>query len=258
MKIYSAFKFVHEEQDIVVKSDRSLDLSKATVKVSPFDLNAIEAACELKAQVADTEVVALSVGGRLLANPKARKDVLSRGPDSLLLVQDDAYEGLRPNETAKILAATLKSKGFDLVLCGNGSADVYAQQTGMLLGEYLGVPAINGVSKIVSCDGAKLVVERGLENEVETLEITLPAVVSVSADINEPKIPAMRAILAAAKKPVEVLDAAALGVQPGEALVKVGSVLAQAQKDRQQVVIEGDDDESIARFVEQIRKAIAA
>ena len=177
MKIYSAFKFVHEEQDIVVKSDRTLDLSKATVKVSLFDLNAIEAACELKSQVADTEVVALSVGGQLLANPKARKDVLSRGPDSLLLVQDDAFAHLRPNEVAKVLAATLKSKGFDLVLCGNGSGDIYAQQTGLLLGQYLQVPTINGVSKIISCENGKLTVERSLEDEVETLEITLPAVV---------------------------------------------------------------------------------
>lgn len=258
MKIYSAFKFVHEEQDIVVKSDRTLDLSKATVKVSLFDLNAIEAACELKSQVADTEVVALSVGGQLLANPKARKDVLSRGPDSLLLVQDDAFAHLRPNEVAKVLAATLKSKGFDLVLCGNGSGDIYAQQTGLLLGQYLQVPTINGVSKIISCENGKLTVERSLEDEVETLEITLPAVVSVSADINEPKIPAMRAILAAAKKPVEVLDAQAVGADLGAETAKVNTVLAQAQKDRQQVIIEGDDDEAIAKFVEQIRKAIAA
>lgn len=258
MKIYSAFKFVHEEQDIVVKSDRTLDVAKATVKVNPFDLNAIEAACELKANVADTEVVAVSVGGAIMANPKARKDVLSRGPDSLLLLQDDAYAALRPAETAKVLAAALRAKGFDLVLCGNGSGDIYAQQTGLLLGQYLGVPTINGVSKIVSCEGGKLVVERGLENEVETLEITLPAVVSVSADINEPKIPAMRAILAAAKKPVEVLAAADVNAQIDGATVEVNSVLAQAQKARQQVVIEGDDDAAIEQFIEHIRKAIAA
>lgn len=257
MKILSAFKFVPEDQDIVVKSDRTLDASKAAVKVSPFDLNAIEAACEIKAMTGDAEITAVTVGGALLSNPKARKDVLSRGPDKLLLIQDAAFEGIRPNEAAQVLAAAAKARGFDLIVCGNGSADIYAQQTGLLLGAYLGVPAINAVSKIVSAADGKLVVERATETEVETLELTLPAVICVSADINEPKIPAMRAILAAAKKPVEVIDAAAAAA-PASRVVEVKSVLAQAQKARKQVVIEGDDDASIEQFVQEIRKAIAA
>ncbi len=256
MKIFSAFKFVEEEQDIVVNADRTLDLSKATVKISPFDLNAIEAAVQAKSLVEGAEITAISVGGKRLANPKARKDVLSRGPDNLLLVQDDLFEDLRPNETAKVLSGVLSIRGFDLLICGNGSADIYAQQTGLLLGEALSIPTVNAVSRIVSLEEKKIVVERSLEDEVETLEIQLPAVICVTADINEPQIPAMRAILAAAKKPVEVMSASDFACTLENRPVAVESILAQPQKDRAQVVIEGEDDASIEAFAAHLRKAL--
>lgn len=252
MKIVVGCKLVPEDQDIIVNRDGSLDMSKAAPKISQFDLNAIEAAMEIKANNADTTVIALSVGGRYLENMKSRKDMLSRGPDELVVVSDEKYENILPSQTAQIMANTAQSIGFDLIICGDGSGDIYAQQTGMRLGALLNVPTINSVSKIITVDNDKLVVERALENEIEVLEIPLPAVISVSADINIPSIPGMKAIISAGKKPVNIMEYT--GEERG--IVEFVNVLAPQKKERKHIIIDGDSEDKVAEFVNHIRAII--
>ena len=233
----------------------SLDFSKADGKISQYDLNAIETACQLKLLSGEAQVVAMSVGGKALTNAKGRKDVLSRGPDALIVVIDDQFEQALPQQTAAALAAAAQKSGFDLLICGDGSSDLYAQQVGLLVGEALNVPAINGVSKILSLTDSTLTVERELEDEVETLSIPLPAVIAVSTDINTPQIPSMKAILGAAKKPVQVWSPADIGLNSTQAYSEQ-QIAAPKQRERQRVVIEGDGDDQIAVFVENLRKII--
>ncbi|EBQ3875282.1 electron transfer flavoprotein FixA [Salmonella enterica subsp. enterica] len=256
MKIITCYKCVPDEQDIAINNaDGTLDFSKADSKISQYDLNAIEAACQLKQQLGDAQVVAMSVGGKALTNAKGRKDVLSRGPDELIVVIDDQFEQALPQHTATALAAAAQKSGFDLLICGDGSSDLYAQQVGLLVGEALNTPAINGVSKILSLTDSTLTVERELEDEVETLSIPLPAVIAVSTDINTPQIPSMKAILGAAKKPVQVWSPADIGLNSVPAY-SAQQVAAPKQRERQRVVIEGDGEEQIAAFVENLRKII--
>lgn len=249
MKILVGCKLVPEDQDIIVNRDCSLDMSKAAPKISQFDLNAIETAVQIKGNSEDTTITALSVGGKYLNNVKSRKDMLSRGPDELIVVANDKYENILPNETAQIMAKVAGEIGFDLIICGDGSGDIYAQQTGMRLGALLNVPTINGISKIVSIDSENIIVERALESEVEILEITMPAVISVSADINVPSIPGMKAIISAGKKPVNTMEY----TSEESGLVKFVNVLAPENKDRKNIIIEGDSDDKIAEFVNNIR-----
>lgn len=197
----------------------------------------------------------MSVGGKALTNAKGRKDVLSRGPDELIVVIDDQFEQALPQHTAAALAAAAQKSGFDLLICGDGSSDLYAQQVGLLVGEALNIPAINGVSKILSLTDSTLTVERELEDEVETLSIPLPAVIAVSTDINTPQIPSMKAILGAAKKPVQVWSPADIGLNSVPAY-SAQQVAAPKQRERQRVVIEGEGEEQIAAFVENLRKII--
>ena len=256
MKIITCYKCVPDEQDIAINNaDGSLDFSKADGKISQYDLNAIEAACQLKQQSGEAQVVAMSVGGKALTNAKGRKDVLSRGPDELIVVIDDQFEQALPQQTANALAAAAQKAGFDLLICGDGSSDLYAQQVGLLVGEALNIPAINGVSKILSLTDSTLTVERELEDEVETLSIPLPAVIAVSTDINTPQIPSMKAILGAAKKPVQVWSSEDIGMNGAQAYSEQ-QVAAPKQRERQRVVIEGDGEEQIAAFVENLRKII--
>ncbi len=254
MKIITCYKCVPDEQDIAVNNaDGSLDFSKADAKISQYDLNAIEAACQLKQQAAEAQVTALSVGGKALTNAKGRKDVLSRGPDELIVVIDDQFEQALPQQTASALAAAAQKAGFDLILCGDGSSDLYAQQVGLLVGEILNIPAVNGVSKIISLTADTLTVERELEDETETLSIPLPAVVAVSTDINSPQIPSMKAILGAAKKPVQVWSAADIGFNAVDASEQ--QVAAPKQRERQRIVIEGDGEEQSPHLLKIFAKS---
>ena len=255
MKIITCYKCVPDEQDIAVNNaDGSLDFSKADAKISQYDLNAIEAACQLKQQAAEAQVTALSVGGKALTNAKGRKDVLSRGPDELIVVIDDQFEQALPQQTASVLAAAAQKAGFDLILCGDGSSDLYAQQVGLLVGEILQLPVINAVSAIQR-QGNTLVIERTLEDDVEVIELSVPAVLCVTSDINVPRIPSMKAILGAAKKPVQVWSAADIGFN-AEAAWSEQQVAAPKQRERQRIVIDGDGEEQIAAFAENLRKVI--
>lgn len=251
MNILVCCKIVPEEQDLTINGDRTVNLDKAAPKISLYDLNAIEAAVRLAAE--GDAVTALSAGGKAyLENSKVRKDLLSRGPDALAAVIDDSLAGSLGATTSDVLAAAARKLGFDLIICGEGSGDLYAQQVGLLLGEKLGVPCINAVSGIERSGGC-LRVERNLEDETEVLEIPLPAVISVTSDINVPKIPSMKAILAAGKKPVTALSLAEVGAPPST-LTRMESVLVPEQVDRLNLIIEGDSDENIAAFVGNLKK----
>lgn len=256
MNIITCYKSVPDEQDITVNSaDGSLDFSRANTKISQYDLNAIEAANQLKTQLDGIQITAMSVGGKALTNAKARKDVLSRGADELVVVVDDQFEVSLPYQTAVALAGAATKKGYDLILCGDGSADLSSQQVSLLVGEILNIPAINGINKIVSLSNDSITVERELENEIETLTLPLPAVIAVSTDINIPQIPSMKAILGAAKKPVQQWSVADLGLDAITARSEQ-KVAAPKQKVRQRIIIEGDGDDQIAELAEHLRKIL--
>ncbi|WP_109408361.1 MULTISPECIES: putative electron transfer flavoprotein FixA [Proteus] len=256
MNIITCYKSVPDEQDITVNSaDSSLDFSRANTKISQYDLNAIEAANQLKTQLDGIQITAMSVGGKALTNAKARKDVLSRGADDLVVVVDDQFEASLPYQTAVALAAAATKKGYDLILCGDGSADLSSQQVSLLVGEILNIPSINGINNIVSLSNDSITVERELENEIETLTIPLPAVIAVSTDINTPQIPSMKAILGAAKKPVQQWSVADLGLDVITARSEQ-KVAAPKQKVRQRIIIEGDGDDQIAELAEHLRKIL--
>lgn len=239
MRIVACIKAAPDDADIVVGADRALDFSRAQWKVGSYDLNAIEAARRL-ADAVGGEVIGLTVGGDELANTKLRKDALSRGLDSLVIVPGspdaDSYQ------TASALASALGELGYDLVILGAGSSDRYAQQVGNQLGALLGVPTLNYVNGITA-DGERLRVERLLEDSEQVVEVSLPAVVSVTSAINVPRIAGMKDILAAGKKPVTEVSAAI-----PSASTQLVSLLAPEQVDRRRTVVEGDPAETAAQL----------
>ena len=251
MKILVGCKVVPEEQDIAVNGE-TLELSKANPKISQFDLNALQAAVDIKEQNADANIKVVSIGGKGLENTKVRKDILSRGADELVVISSDKFENSLPSDTAEMFKQTASNLGFDLIICGDGSGDLFAGQTGLRVGALLDIPAINCVNKIVSVDATKIVVQRELENEIEELEIALPALICVSTDINTPAIPGMKAILAAAKKPVNAMDSNF----DLNGVVELKEVKAPKKKDRLKVIVEGDSDEKIVEFAANFKKAL--
>ncbi|MBU4214863.1 MAG: electron transfer flavoprotein [Actinobacteria bacterium] len=247
MRIVACIKAVPQEQDIAVAPDRSLDLSRAGWKVGAYDLNAVEAGRRIVEKVGG-ELIGLSVGGDALSGTKLRKDVLSRGLDSLVVVAGDPSAD--SFQTASALAAALDGLGeVDLVLLGAGSADRYSQQVGNQLGALLGRPTLNQVDDL-AVEGDHLRVRRLLEDAVQVIDVPLPAVLSVTSGLNSPRIAGMKDILAAGKKPVCEVAAA----MPGGS-TRLVSLLAPEQVDRGHVVVEGAPAE-VAQQLAQFLKSL--
>ncbi|ACL18378.1 electron transfer flavoprotein beta subunit [Desulfitobacterium sp. LBE] len=255
MNIIACFKVVPEEQDITIKPNREISFEKAPLAISAYDLNCIEAGIQL-AEAHGASLIGVSVGAAKIDDSKLKKNVLSRGPESIFMIADDQLDNLDTYQTANALKGLIAKIGdYGLILCGEGSADLYAQQVGPQLGQLLNLPTINSVSKL-TLEGDKAIVERTLENEVENLEIALPAVVSVTSDINLPRIPSMKQILAAGKKQATIWKAGDAGVGAVKGTIEVIETKAPEQTDRKQDIVQGDSDESIKEFVAKIREIL--
>jgi electron transfer flavoprotein beta subunit len=255
MDIITCYKIVPDAQDLVVLADQTLSLAKAELQIGQYDLNAVEAGMQI-IEIVGGKVIALSAGGNNVDNSKLKKSILSRGPHELFLVKEESLENADTHWTASVLAAAVKKIGtYDLVLCGEGSSDLYAQQVGIQLGEILGLPTVNSVSRIIP-QGDKIMVERTLENEIEVLEIPLPAVICVTTDINITRIPSMKDILGAAKKPSTLWTLADLDLAEAEIYNETISTLAPKQTDRKRIIVQGDSTEQITEFYKNIRSEL--
>ena len=251
MNIVVLFKVIPDDQDIQVAGDRSLDFSKAKGVVSAYDLNAIEAAAQLAAANPGSTVTAVTAGPASIDDSKLKKNVLARGVDDLRMVADDALADMDAAATAEVLAALLADGSCDIILCGDGSADDYAQQVDVQLAARLGLPSVSAVTKIDGAEGA-VVVERTLEDVVEKVRVPLPAVVAVSPDVALPRIPGMKDILAAGKKPMAVTGAA---VVPGRT-IDVVSCAAPEAAERACNVVEASADGAIEQFAAALKAAL--
>lgn len=252
MNIIVPIKVLADDQDIVVAADRSLDDSKAHRIVSTYDLNAIEAAVQLASAHADSKVVCVSVADAKADDSKLKKGILARGVDELVMIADDACADLDAHATAAMLARLVDGlDAADLIVCGDGSADNYAQQVDVQLAARLGLPSVNGATKIEAGSGS-VTVERTLEDVVEVVEAPLPCVVSVAPDIALPRIPGMKDILAAGKKPMVV--AGADGAY--ESALEVLSCKAPEQAERKLEVMDASEDGAIEKFAAALKAAL--
>ena len=213
-KLLVCYKWVLNEQDIKIRpEDLSLDTSRAKGKISDFDRNAIEEASLIVEQQGGT-VDALSYGTP--AVKQSVKDALSRGPNRLLWIGDPQAEDADALVIANVLAAAIRKHGpYDLILCGEGSSDMFYQQTPARLAALLGLPCVTFVAKM-TLEGDVLKATRKLGDCTEQVSVTGPAVVSVLSEINKPRIPSLKQVLGAAKKPSEEIAIGSLGLAADE------------------------------------------
>ena len=256
MKIAVCYKIVRDENELILRDDKSIDESGASYIISPYDCNAVSAAMNLARSVEGSDVIAVTVGGDRVENSKMKKGILSRGPSAMYALRDDSLDGAESFNTAIALKAVISmTGGADLIICGEGSGDLYNQQTGNMLGAMMSLPTVNGISAIEAA-GDSIRVERIAADSIERLEIELPAVISVTSDICVPGIPSMKEIIAAGKKPCTIYTVEEINAEYIHG-VKPISIKAPENTERKNVVIKGDGDEQIAEFYNNIRKAIS-
>jgi len=247
--IITFFKWVVDEAYIRRTASGALDFSSVDYKIGEYDRNAIEEAVRVK-EIMGGSTIGVTVG--VPEATKGIKDALSRGCDQAYFIADISFGNLEPSQTAAILADVIHSriKSFDLIICGEGSSDLYAQQVGPRMAEKLGIPFISFVQKL-SIEGGQLVVERRVEEGIEVIAAPLPALVTVLPDINVPRIPGVKDTLTASKKPVVTIKKDELQAL-GEACLQTLSITAS----RIERTCErfGTDASEISRFVGALRK----
>ena len=171
----------------------------ATPVVNGFDLNAIEAAVRIKESLSgDAEITIFSSGnGFELA---VMKKALATGADNLVLIDDPAAAGLDAAATARVLAAALEKHGpFDLVLCGRQASDWDQSHVPLFIAELLDLPSVTVARSVVTKAGSATV-ERVLTNGFQEVQVSLPALITVSNELGEPRYPALKGIMAANRK----------------------------------------------------------
>lgn len=201
-KIVACYKWVIDEADIRIKSDFTVDVSKAKGKISDYDKNAIEAAVRAAKQL-EGKCVSLTFG-----TSKAKeslKDALSRGPEEAYWINAEEADTADGNVTAKALAAALTAIGdVSLVFCAEGASDTYARQTAPRIGAILDWPVITSVTDL-TIEENTLTAVRQLDKCMETVKAEMPAVVAVLPTANTPTVPGLKAVVAAGRKPVTEL-----------------------------------------------------
>jgi len=237
MKIVVAYKWAANPQEATVAADGTVDFSRATPGISEYDPQAFEVGRRL-ADATGADLIGLTVGGPAATSPMARKAALSRGLDSLVTVTDPSLDGAAATQTGVVLAAAVARMGdVDLVLTGDSSVDLGAQLVPSVLAGVLGWPAVSQVTA-VSGPAGELRIDRNQDGGTQVLVATGPVVVSIAADAVEPRIPGMKDILGAGRKPTTELDYDSLIAAPLVEAVVVGRS-RPALKARQGTVIDG-------------------
>ena len=232
---------------IVVAADgKSIDETGVKFVPNPYDEYALEEALKLKEAAGSGETVVYCVGGD--AAQETIRTALAMGIDrGVLLSATPGADGL---EVARALAAELKDGGFDLILFGKLAVDDYNHQVGVMVAELLGLPCVTSVSRLSVASGA-LEAEREIEGGVEVSTATVPAVITCDKGLNTPRLPSLKGIMAAKKKPLEVKPVS-LGTGTIAAL---GLALPP---ERQPGKIVGEGPEAVATLVRLLREEARA
>ncbi|VVD74149.1 electron transfer flavoprotein subunit beta [Pandoraea morbifera] len=215
MKVITAVKRVVDYNvKVRVKSDQSgVDIDNVKMSMNPFDEIAVEAATRLKEANVATEVLAVTCGTQ--QSQETLRTALAIGADRAVLVETQAE--LQPLAVAKLLKAVVEKEQPRLVILGKQAIDDDAGQTGQLLAALLDWPQATFASDI-RIEGDWATVTREVDGGLEVVSLKLPAIVTTDLRLNEPRYVTLPNIMKAKKKPLDVLAAEALGIDPSPRL----------------------------------------
>jgi electron transfer flavoprotein beta subunit len=215
--------------------------------INPFDEIAIEEAVRIRERGWDVEIVAVSVGGP--AWEEQMRTALAMGADRAILVLDEGPTD--PTVVAHLLAGVYQREAPDLILMGKQAIDDDFNQTGQMLAAKLGLPQATFASKVeFSADGRMATVDREVDAGRETLQVSLPAVITTDLRLNEPRYVALPAIIKARTKPLERLDSSELGDRPAARVTVLKMETPPARKPGRKV---GSVDELISALRDEAR-----
>jgi electron transfer flavoprotein beta subunit len=213
VKILTTVKKVVDVELTIHVKDGAIVEDGLQYVINAWDENAVEAAVQLK-ENNGAETTLVSIGGG--DNADMIRRCYAMGIENGIHIEDPALAAADSFVYAKVLQKVYEKGDYDLVITGKQAQDTDNGQTGIILAEYLGLPCVSNVIAIEVLDDQHIKVSRSGDAGTEIVELELPAVITVDVSINEPRLPAMRGIMMAKKKKINVMDLAALGTSLDE------------------------------------------
>lgn len=236
--------------------ERGVRIDEAMTKISDIDNNAMELAVQLKERLGGKVglFMALTLGPmqmRLKEIQKAAKKLLAMGGDEATLIVDERLFSADSFLVAKALAAAIRGGSFDLVIAGEGSIDNFSGQVGPRVAEELSYRFIGFVSRVSFRDG-NVILTRSMEGYEEDVVLDLPAVISVTQEVNKPRIPSLTQVLSASKLPMKILSLSDLGIKE-EGKVRIAEIRPR-KIERKMIKVEGSPAEAADKLVDLLVK----
>jgi electron transfer flavoprotein beta subunit len=222
--------------------------------INPFDLNAIEAAIQIKEEVGG-KVTALTMGPPQAET--ALREAVSMGVDEVVLLSDRAFAGSDTWATSYTLAKAIKKIGADIIFCGKQAIDGDTAQVGPETAEFLDVPHISYIRKIEEVSDSSIRVQRMMDEGYDVVESSIPVLLTVVKELNQPRMPSLRGKMAAKKAEIKTMgmadidaDENSLGLKGSPTQVK--NIFAPETKSERKM-IDGTPEEQVDNLVNELR-----
>ena len=245
MKIVVCVKQVPDTETKVVIGGDGLSIDQADVKyvMNPYDEYAVEEALKLKEAAGEGEVIVLSLGGDSAQPPM--RTAMAMGADSGILLKSENAVLVDGLTVAKALAEEIKTLSPDLILTGKIAIDGYGHQVATMLGELLDMPVLPTAKSLEIADG-KATIVRDIEGGKEKVSAKTPCVITAEKGLNEPRYPALKGIMQAKRKPLDIKE-----VTLAEEGIEILEMSYPPQKPAGRIV--GEGPEAAAELVKLLR-----
>ena len=257
MNIIVCVKQVVDTGAALSLKDGKVDTEGLPRVLNPYDEFAVEEAVRIREKSPDdTTVTLISLG------PENFKDTLRKGlamgADKAVHLLDPAFEGLDCLGVATALSKAIGTLEYDLILCGRQAVDDDMAQVGPAIAVLLGIPFVTVVTKLsFSEDRQSAEVTRQIEGGSEIIEAPLPLLLTCQKGLNEPRLPSLKGIMAAKKKEITIVDAAAIGFDVdgmGAATNRVRETVLELPPVRKKgIILEGDPETACSQLVQALR-----
>ncbi|MBF0343709.1 MAG: electron transfer flavoprotein subunit beta/FixA family protein [Nitrospirae bacterium] len=255
MKIVVCIKQVPDTTEVKINPQTNTLIRDGVPSIiNPYDLHAIEAALDIK-EMMDASVTVLTMGPPQAEN--ALRDAAAMGADDVALLTDKVFAGSDSWATAYALSCAIKKVGYDLIICGKQAIDGDTGQVGPAVAEFLNIPHVSYVSKFSSLNGDAITVRRLMDDGYDIVEVSLPALITVVRELNQPRLPSLKGKIRAKKIEIKRLNHTDINVPPKNVGVEgsptqVKNIFAPAvKKDRR--MLEGTADHQVEELIEALR-----
>ncbi len=256
MNIIVCIKQVPDTADVRINPETNTLVREGVPSiVNPYDLNALEAGLQTKDKTGG-KVIVLTMGPPQAES--ALREAISMGADEAVLLSDRAFAGSDTLATAYTLASAIKKIGADIVFCGKQAIDGDTAQVGPEAAEFMNIPHIAYVKKIEEVKDDYIRVQRLMDEGYDVVESTIPVLLTVVKELNEPRLPSLRGKMAAKKAEIKKMGQADIGVDENSLGLKgsptqVKNIFApKVKSDRK--MFEGSSEDQTNALIEELKK----